>query len=171
MLIPYAFIQDQSNLSWQDALWGVNNQMMELRETVNLAKNRVFAGSDDRRETELAWLDPSYTYRADELVRELAASEEAVDETLIQKKWLYLTLSWMFEHRTEIDDPLTEVESVYANFDYPEEIENFVRYMPPTDGVDPKSYSKEENEQRMMEKWRWYLDQARTKFGKKPSAD
>ncbi|MGH8558477.1 MAG: DUF2247 family protein, partial [Methylococcales bacterium] len=30
------------------------------------------------------------------------------------KKWLFLVLAWLFEKRTDVSDPLSEVEAIYA---------------------------------------------------------
>ena len=38
-----------------------------------------------------------------------------------------------------------EVEVIYADFDYPYEIESFIKYMPPSDGYDPSTHSQIEN--------------------------
>ncbi|HFC6348968.1 TPA: DUF2247 family protein, partial [Neisseria lactamica] len=45
----------------------------------------------------------------------------------------------------------------YADFDYPEEIESFVRYMPPKDGYIPSAHSNEENIARLYVHWERYL--------------
>ncbi|GGY20439.1 DUF2247 family protein [Paludibacterium paludis] len=58
-----------------------------------------------------------------------------------------------------------EVETIYAEFDYPSEIENFVRYMPVTDGYEPSLHSKAENEKRLFENWKKYLDAVRYEVG------
>lgn len=42
--------------------------------------------------------------------------------------WLYLALDWLHEHRDEYADPFEVVEMLYADFDYPSEIEGFVRF-------------------------------------------
>jgi hypothetical protein len=66
-----------------------------------------------------------------------------------------LVLAWIYEHRGAFLDPLQTVEEVYADFGYPERIAGFVRYMP-MDG--PDLGSREANEQRLMERWKEYLD-------------
>jgi hypothetical protein len=53
---------------------------------------------------------------------------------------------------------LETVEAIYADFDYPEEVAQFVRYMPVTDGYDPSCYSAEESQARLFEKWQGYLE-------------
>lgn len=60
----------------------------------------------------------------------------------------------------EVDDPLGEVEEIYSDFDYPEEMENFVRYMPASNGYDQTRHTLEENNRRLFESWERYLSNA-----------
>jgi hypothetical protein len=54
---------------------------------------------------------------------------------------------------------------VYADFEYPHEIASFVRFMPTTDGYDPRQFSKPENEKRLFDLWQKYLTAAGLEFG------
>ncbi|EPH9348967.1 TPA: DUF2247 family protein, partial [Neisseria gonorrhoeae] len=74
------------------------------------------------------------------------------------KNWLYILLNDVFHRKEEFEDPLGEVEKIYADFDYPEEIESFVRYMPPKDGYIPSNHSYEENIARLYSHWEHYLN-------------
>lgn len=74
------------------------------------------------------------------------------------KHWLYVLLSDVFHRKEEFEDPLGEVEKIYADFDYPEEIESFVRYMPPKDGYIPSAHTYEENIARLYSHWEHYLN-------------
>ncbi len=69
----------------------------------------------------------------------------------------YILLSWLWINRESFEDPLDEVESIYTDFDYPAEIESFIKYIPPTDGYDPSLYSYAENINRLMKNWEIYL--------------
>ena len=68
----------------------------------------------------------------------MAEGESAANDTEIQESWLYAILTWVYEHRDKLPDPLGIVEELYADFDYPPEISSFVRYMPPSDNYEPK---------------------------------
>lgn len=157
MPIPFLFIKEHALLSWRDALWGYEHHMIGWSGIVDLAKHRLCSLSDFR-EIELSCLGKSETYKVGELLRDLAASEPANSGLMSEKKWLFLMLAWIFDNRTRTDDPLGEVENIYADFDYPSEVENFVRYMPVIDGYDPSQHSSEENENRLFENWKKYLN-------------
>lgn len=69
-----------------------------------------------------------------------------------------IILSWIFENKDNIQDPLMLVEKIYADFDYPEEIYDLIRYNVPKDGCRPQDYSKKENTQRLMKKFKNYCN-------------
>ena len=43
---------------------------------------------------------------------------------------MYLLLAFVFENQDKFEDPFGMVAIIYSNFDYPEEVSNFVHYMP-----------------------------------------
>mgnify|MGYP003575934059 CR=1 FL=1 len=157
MPIPFLFIRERASLSWRDVLWGYEHQMIGWSAVVELAKDRLRSDSD-AREIELSYLGKSDISRVGELLRELAASEPETLGLMSVKKWLYLILAWTLDNKDQIDDALGEVEAIYADFDYMGEIESFVRYMPVTDGYDPSQHSRQDNENRLFENWKKYLD-------------
>ena len=165
MLIPSSFLRNRIHLSWRDVLWGYKHQMLGWSTPVDLATDRLSAGSNDSLEIELAGLQKSEAHQVGQILQKLAEKEKTTDIDLTKRKWLYLTLSWLFENRANILDPLSHVETIYADFDYPSEIKGFVKYMPATGGYNPSQHSKAENEERLFEQWRKYLLDAGYRLG------
>lgn len=165
MPIPYSFIREHALLSWRDALWGYERQLVGWPCIVGVAEDRLCGGSDDPLEIELAGLGKSETQQVGELLRKLVNDEPYETGLSSEKKWLFLVLAWLFENQASLSDPLGEIETVYADFDYPPEIGGFVRYMPVTDDYDPSRHSMEENEGRLLSKWEQYLSEARHRVG------
>jgi hypothetical protein len=54
------------------------------------------------------------------------------------------------------------VEEVYAEFDYPDEVASFVRYMPAGNGYDPRRHSEAENEARLYDEWNRFVGDCAT---------
>lgn len=162
--IPYSFVCERLKLSWRDALWGYEHQLIGWSTIVDLAIERLYADSDDPLEIELASLTKMETYQVGDLLRKLAGASPEEDSVIAQRKWLYLLLAWLFENKESVSDPFGEVEAIYTDFGYPPEIEGFVRYMPVTDGYDPSAHTKDENESRLCEKWREYLVTTKPEF-------
>ena len=59
-------------------------------------------------------------------------------------------------NRKNLVDPLGLVEQVYADFDYPDFMAEFVRYMPPV-GYDPRFLTDAENHDLLISKWDLFL--------------
>lgn len=88
-------------------------------------------------------------YRAGEVVHRLAAT----DSEISRDKWLFVLLAWLYANRDEVDEPFAIVEQLYADFDYPPQIEAFVRYMPAKNSA--------AGDEHLLEAWKRYLDEAR----------
>lgn len=80
----------------------------------------------------------------------------------LRSRWLFVALTWLYEHRNDLLDPLQEVEILYADLDYPPEIAHFVRYMPM---VGPDLGSQAACEARLFDYWRDYLCRQRELYG------
>lgn len=154
--IPYGFIRNRVRMSWREVRFGLLNELLDPLAPVELSLEQVveveqpsaamlgLAGADKNEPTL-------------EFVEQLADSEAQQPEREIRDMWLYLVLAFIYEYRDEYPDPLQRVEEVYGDFNYPEQIANFVRYMP-MDG--PDLGSREANERRLFERWKLYLDEA-----------
>lgn len=152
--IPAAFIRSRSCVSWRDLQYGLANELLDEEAIIDFAVKQVeLLPQPDTALLDLAAASSSDPVRG--LVDQLAAREPQVTDAELRDKWLYLVLAWLYERRDAMADPLGAVEEVYADFEYPEAISGFVRYMP-LDG--PDLGSVEANEQRLIERWRRYLD-------------
>ena len=156
-----AFIGARTSLTWREVLFGLENELLAPRAVVAVAVDRLAAEPAPLPAlVELAGRG-AWEWSRD-LVEQLAATEPERAPGSVRAKWLYLVLSWVFEHRQMFSDPLQTVEEVYADFDYPEEMAPFVRYMP---GTAPDSGSKEANESRLYERWKSYLGEMGKAYG------
>lgn len=164
--IQSSFIRRHVFLSWRDMLWGYKRRLIEESSVIAMAQDRLLCGSNDPLEVELASLRKSEIQEVGELLCNMAGKEPEVAGAASAKKWLFLVLAWLFEQRSSVSDPFCEINSIYADFDYPPEIEGFVSYMPPSDGHDPLKHSKEENESRLLSKWEQFLFAAKQELGK-----
>jgi hypothetical protein len=154
---PLDFCLAKVDISWADFVWALQRQIFTWKDAIAFAKFRIAQTPDaNELEQELARLEKVNAGRVNSLVRDLA--ELALSQQVNEKKWLYLHLAWTYQQRELIADPLGEVERIYSDFGYPEEIEGFVRYMPPKGGWDAKRHTQEENKNRMVELWKKYLD-------------
>ena len=158
--ISWPFINARLTLSWRAVLYGLENELAAPTVPVEAAANRL----GDSEDTPPALLELAIA-EADEpvrhLVQALAATEELADELSLREMWLYLVMAWVYEHKSEVADPLGVVERIYADFDYPESISGLVRYMP---SDMPDLGSPEANEERLMKRWESFLADERSRL-------
>lgn len=157
--IPYSFIRQRTQLTWSDVRFGIEQGLLRGTDVAGVAADQMERGSHDELVVELAGAAPDEPVL--DRVQTLASAEQSEDLLDIRRKWAYLALAWIFEHRAHYPDGLDLVEKVYADLDYPEQVAPFVRYMP---SDEPDLGSRERNEQRLISKWADYLRAERARF-------
>lgn len=150
--VPYSFIRQRTRLSWAEVKFGIEERMLRPLDAIEVAADSLEHEEATELVTELASASPDEPIL--ERVISLASNEQQRDIQSIQRKWAFLVLAWVFEHRDEFQDPLEIVEKVYADLGYPEQVAPMVRYMP-TEEYDLGS--KEQNEERLFRRWGDYL--------------
>lgn len=108
----------------------------------------------------LTWREVQWAYE-----RRLIGWRDPEDDHDIQRLWLYILLRWIYDHRSQFDDPLGNAESIAGDFQYPDSTWPFLRMMPPEDGRDPTRYSLAENEQYLLGRWSEYIEHEQRYFG------
>jgi len=155
--IPSEFIYSMTSLSWCDIKFGCEYKFIIQNIPIKKAEDTVLTGIYTTAELDLSFQLPDCCDVVP-FLKELCLTSELDDESMIKRKWLFIILSWLWENRNNFNEPLAEVESIYADFSYPSEIESFVRYMPATDGYNSLAHTKEKNINRLMSHWVKYLD-------------
>ncbi|HJQ35809.1 MAG TPA: DUF2247 family protein [Thermoanaerobaculia bacterium] len=145
--IPSTFIRRRCHLTWHEVEFGLQNGWLTDDAAIDLAIDRVTAGDESADVVALASVLPHEKDKAPQIIRRLAER----DPECSNEKWLFLLLAWLYEHRDSIDEPLAVVEQLYADFDYPEAMAGFVRYMPPQDPA-------RVGEPYLLDAWRRFLD-------------
>ncbi|MEQ1343763.1 DUF2247 family protein [Acinetobacter seifertii] len=162
--IPADFINEKVNLSWCDIKWGYEKNLLTSEIPIKKAENIVLTEIYTKAELELSFLIPSESDDITPFIHELCPSFKEDEYAIISQKWLYVILSWLWMNRASFEDPLDKVESIYTDFDYPVEMDSFIKYMPLTDGYDPSLYSYTENTNRLMKNWESYLQKSALKY-------
>lgn len=150
--IPYEFISRLVRLNWRQLKAGIDDRIISPDSAIDLATELLSEGDDSSLVLDLACStkgEPTGVH-----VDRLSRGSEGVAADELRRLWAYLVLAWVFEHRNEFRDPLEVVEQVYADFDYPEQVASFVRYMPTSE---PDLGAPALNEARLFAKWEEYL--------------
>jgi len=162
ILLPHDYVVSTVNLTWSDLLFAVEHGLMAKKAVVEHAQYVIEKEQEPSQNVlDLAWVDTEehiYLY-----LNELANQSSEQEGGTPQEKFLYLLLNWVFEHKDQFSDPLGVVETIYADFDYPEEISKFVRYMPASQLI---SSSIEKNVERLYNNWKKFLKEEQIKYSK-----
>ncbi len=159
--IPLDFVERTlGHLTWSEIRFGLENRLLDPVAPSEVAAAELNQPDPNPELLELATAKPGEPVLP--LVNALADRETLTLDSRVSEKWVFLVLAWLFEHRNGLPDPLQAVENVYAEFDYPEGVAGFVRYMP---SDEPDLGSQERNERRLMQKWERFLDEQRNEFG------
>lgn len=164
--LPYSFICERTRLSWAEVQYGIKERILRPQDAIEVARDELEQEADNQRILHLA--SSSHDESVLDRVAQLAAAEPRQDPRAIQRKWAFLVLAWVLEHRARYSDPLDVAEKVYADLDYPEQVAPFIRYMP---SDEPDLGSKELNEQRLFQKWTDYVKAEALVYSRPPGLE
>lgn len=142
-------------LRWPDIRYGIERGYLTTEGAVRFALDALCATSSQEH-YELAMLERDELIFVSPLIESLA-SVEPKDDKLSKKAWVYVLFLWLYRNMGRYSDPLGMVEQLYADFDYPEEVASFVRYMPPLGGGDL-------SEERLVQEWAGFLTSLRNEL-------
>lgn len=149
--LAYDFLCDAAvPLSGEDLRLGVSLGLISPPVAIVVAAEAVRRGASDPTLFELAGLERDDITAVREVLRALDPEEAEMFPPESVRKWTYLELKAAYEIRDRLTDPLAVVEQIYADFDYPEAVAGFVRYMPPPPGAAM-------GEDALYDRWATYL--------------
>ncbi len=156
--IPAEFVAAQALPTPSELAAGFGGGWLDEQGVVGVALAEMVAGvSLDEVMERLALLLSDELNLVPDLVSELLSDGGTPTDG---RFWLFEALAWVFEHRADFEDPLGVVEMLYADFDYPTEIEGLVRYMPAPPG-EPTGVEAIER------RWADFLDRARRDYAER----
>ncbi|MFF4384774.1 DUF2247 family protein [Kitasatospora sp. NPDC001547] len=129
--IPPAFIKPRVRLSLSEIKYGHHEGWIEANDVITLCTWYLDSGQVSQTEEALALL---LSDEADQVAGILECADTGRVAGDVRSVWRFLALAWAYENRENLGDALGMVEILYADFDYPSEMESFVRYMPAKPG-------------------------------------
>lgn len=168
-VLPADFVAARVALRPAELAYGFRAGYLDERSVVQMAERVIASGAPGLRAIEELGLLLSDEYgRVPELVTEIESSVGPAPlepplasgrqvESDPTRVWLYLVLAWLYSQRAEFSDPLGEIETIYADFGYPDEIDGLVRYLPAPPGQPSGPGAVED-------RWRVYLTQRAAEF-------
>ena len=159
IMYPYEYASNLVNLSWCDIREAIEKGFMLPQAAIEHAISKLVEENNPIQLIDLAcsekndYIQPYINYLSD--------LESNVIKEQVNDKLLYILLNWVHENREKYSDVLEVIEIIYSDFDYPDKISKFVRYMPMSQ---PDLGSSELNTQRLLTNWEEYLSDQKDMF-------
>lgn len=122
--IPADFVVSRVRMTPGELAYGHAHSWVDDTATVKIAEDLVAAGSMPEPVEQLATVFSQELWRVPRLVDGIEAEPGSAPHEV----WLFLALAWLHDHQVEHENPLTVIAMLYADFDYPAEIEDLVYY-------------------------------------------
>lgn len=156
--IPFTYLYKNITPDWDDIIFGVKNEYLDLDSIGEYAVKLLEQGEDLAPDLlELIWANDG---DLDEFMYNYLIKNSVGNEAT-KEKHLYVFLKWLWDTKEKYIDPLEIIEYIYAGFGYPAEIAKFVKYMPM---VHEKMPTREMNLKKLYDEWGNYLEEKRSCF-------
>lgn len=151
-------------INWSCIYWGIREQLIEPESAV-LYANKVVENNpntDTPEIIELLITDSANDDNVLPLIERMFSDKKELHNT---KAISVRTLRFIFlfeiqKSAKNNQDLLDKIESVYADFNYPSDMESFISYMPPEDDeYNVSEHSIQENKQRLTAKFNTFMNE------------
>ncbi|MCK0473701.1 DUF2247 family protein [Halalkalibacter sp. APA_J-10(15)] len=150
---------------WYTLYVGLNLGLISESDIMNYAIDYLskYPNSENHNIIQLAWGDETnYWEILINIVKESSNSDLSTDSDtwqLEKRKWrLVILVDLQKKYLDNYEELLNKVAKVYADMDYPVDMEHFINYLTPKDGYNPSLYSPEENRARLVKLFNSFLD-------------
>jgi hypothetical protein len=162
--IPSSFIVNKSSLSLPELRWAFDNGIIGAQAIVDVAASIVGSKDDSTIITRLAGVTHAELPEVRDILEGVPIDDGQAD--VIRHKWVWLVLSWLYEHHGGDDDVFEKVDGLYSDLGYPEEMVTFGPYAPAYQAKgDPATMRNE-----VLSEWRRYLARGDETFGRQSAA-
>lgn len=151
-------------LNWSCIYWGIKEKLIEPENALMYA-NMIVKNNPDTDTPEIIELLIVDEVNEDNVLplieRMFSGKKELVDQKTISVRTLrFIILFEIQKNITDNQELLDEIETVYADFNYPSDMDSFISYMPVQDDeYDVSKHSLKENEQRLIDKFNDFMNQ------------
>jgi hypothetical protein len=128
--IPAEYVTSRVRLTAPELAAGFEAGWLGPEDVVKIAETKHRNGESlAEAESQLALLLPDDLERVPELCEELIASSDEPAESRA-RVWMFLTLAWLLDHKVQFEDPLSVIEELFGDFEYPAEMTPLVGFLP-----------------------------------------
>lgn len=151
-------------INWSCIYWGIKEQLIEPENAVIYA-NKVIEKNPDidcPEIIELLIIDEANNDNVLPLIERMFSDIKELDNKKANSIRIlrFILLYEIQKNITDNQELLEEIEIIYADFDYPSDMEGFISYMPiQDDEYDVSEHSPQENEQRLIDKFNIFMNE------------
>ena len=153
--IPYYFLKENNIvLSAHEVNYAIQHKLIYLKDLGNIVDMSLSKYPNDENLLKLALNLLLDSFDIDTNVRFLSSTlcETTCEPKSVRNKWRYIILSWLYENRTDSSTDYDSINKIYADFDYPVDMERFISYMPAHYDTEKLGYDN------ILHNWQDYLD-------------
>ena len=144
--------------SWGDVYWGLKNSFLDLGAVRDYALKSLELEINNYQEVSYLLSDTIDKALALGCIEEIMKKQGTYDSKRSIEKWKYCTIKYFRKEIIDFDNLVIKLEELYADFNYPKEMDEFISYMPVNDGYSPLKHTKNENVERILNKLDFYLE-------------
>ena len=157
------FSENMSILNWSSIYWGIKMDFIEMNSAIEYANKFIENNPNEDSQAIIELLITDTTDKNDfmSLLRNIISDDKALKNTEEQSIRIirYVILKDIQRNAESNQKLLSAIENVYADFDYPADMEQFISYMPVQEiDYDVSEHTQEENEQHLVDKFNIFLD-------------
>ena len=151
-------------VNWNCIYWGIKEELIDPQNATAYANKLIEYDScaDTPEVIELLIVDEPEKDVVLSLVESMFPDKKELQnkKSSAIRMLRFILLLEIQKNVTNNQDLLEEIENIYADFDYPSDMEGFISYMPvQCDEYDVSEHSPKENEQRLVDKFNVFMYQ------------
>ena len=160
--IPFSFLKEHNIiLSAKEIDFAISRKLIDLQDVEKIVNTTLVKYPNDEYLLGIAlnilmnekYLNPYVQYLEIDYDGENRENGTIVsDDSLVNDRWKYIILLWLFIRRSNDSADYDQINSVYASFDYPFDMVSFINYMP------AQKFSEKEGYESIVDNWQNYLD-------------
>lgn len=148
-------------LSWRSIYWGIEKNILSPKNAI-LYAGKIIELNPEIDTPEIISLLISESTEKDvilSLIEDIISNTPELENNEESNMRLirYIVLSELKEKIQAPDSLLSEIENIYADFDYPTDMESFIAYMPASDSYNTSEHSEEENIQHLIQNFNSFM--------------
>lgn len=146
------------NPTWQDIYYGVKYNYLDKNSVSEFALSYIEQNVELEEVWELAWKNNEKDYILNKIENIIGTN---FNEQASETRWKYCIVKDIIEKYKDFDILAEKLDEVYADFNYPEDMEDFVSYMPVKDMYDVDKHTIRDNQERIIKKAKEFLEDKR----------